>query len=177
MNRVFLALIVAALWTGSVFAHHPFSAEFDMNQTVTVSGTVTKVEWQNPHVYAYIDAKDDQGRNVNWKVELASPSELMKAGWTQTSLRNGSMVSFKGWKSKSNPAFANADSFTIDGKTMTAASSAQMPADQLARADAQQQTGTSGTQELPSTASPLALVALLGGLSVAGAFGVRALRR
>jgi LPXTG-motif cell wall-anchored protein len=89
------------------------------------------------------------------------------------------MVMIKAWKSKNNPTLANADSFTVGGKTRTAASSfSGAPSDQLARADTEpQSTGTSGTQELPSTGSALALYALLGGLSLAGAFGLRRARR
>jgi hypothetical protein len=175
-----------------VSAHHPFAQEFDMNQSFTLSGTITKVEWMNPHVYAYVDAKDTQGKVVNWKVELASPSALMKEGWTQTTMKTGEMVTVKGWKSKTNPTLANAESFTIGGKTMTAASSfSGAPSGQLADsslssqsdllgAQPQQATGTAGTQdtqELPATGSPLALYLLLGGLSLAGAVGLRAARR
>jgi hypothetical protein len=173
-----LAVLATALWTTAAFAHHPFAAEFDMNQPVTLNGTITKVEWQNPHVYAYLDAKDDQGKVVNWKVEMGSPADLTKGGWTRTSIKTGDMVTVTGWKAKTNPTLANADSFSFGGKSMTAASSANAtPTDQLARADADPQgTGTSGTQELPSTASPIALYLLLGGLSLAGGLGLRAFR-
>ena len=138
-----------------------------------------KVEWQNPHVYACVDAKDNQGKDLNWKVEMGSPAALTKEGWTSTSIKTGDSVTIKAWKSKNNPTLANDDSFTIGGKTMTAASSfSGASSDQLARADTEPQSiGTSGTQELPSTASPLALYALLGGLSLAGALGLRAARR
>ncbi len=176
-KRACVAVLAAMMWTAGVFAHHPFDAEFDSNQPINMTGTVTKVEWQNPHVYTYLDAKDAQGKVVNWKVEMGSPADLMKAGWTRTSLKAGDPVTVKGWKSKTNATLANAESFTVGGKTMMAASSFHAPSDQLARADNTQSTGTSGTQELPSTASPLALYALLGGLSLAGAYGLRSRRR
>jgi Family of unknown function (DUF6152) len=179
-KRGFLALLAALMWSTAVFAHHPFTAEFDGSQSFTLTGTVTKVAWQNPHVYAYVDAKDDQGKVVNWKVEMGSPSALMKEGWTRTSIKTGDMVTIKAWKSKTNATLANAESFTVGGKTMTAASSfSAAPSDQLARAETTepQATGTSGTQELPSTSSALALYALLSGLSLAGAFGLRNLSR
>ena len=201
-KRGFSAVLAAVLWTAGVSAHHPFSADFDTSQTFTLSGTVTRVEWQNPHVYAYIDAKDAQGKVVNWKVEMGSPSALMKEGWTQTSIKTGEMVTVKAWKSKHNPTLVNADTFMIGGKTMTVASSfSGAPSDQLAdsslssqtdllgaqppqavgtagSAQAEQATGTAGTQQdLPATGSPLALYLLLGGLSLAGAAGFRAIRR
>ncbi len=176
-KRASLAVLVAMMWTAGALAHHPFNAEFDTNQSINLTGTVTKVEWQNPHVYTYLDAKDAQGKVVNWKIEMGSPADLMKEGWTRTSLKTGDSVTVKGWKSKTNPTLANADSFMVGGKTMQAASSFYgAPSDQLARADSNaepQSTGTAGTQELPSTASPLALYLLLGGLSLAGAYGLR----
>jgi hypothetical protein len=179
-KRACVAVLAAMMWTAGVFAHHPFDAEFDSNQPVNLTGTVTKVEWQSPHVFTFIDAKDAQGKVVNWKVEMGSPADLMKQGWTRTSLKAGDSVTVKGWKSKTNPTLANAESFTIGGKTMMAASSFNAAApDQLARADNTAGTrsiGTSGTQELPATASPLALYALLGGLSLAGAYGLRGRR-
>jgi hypothetical protein len=184
-KKVFLAIFASVMWTAVMSAHHPFDAEFDTNQSFTLTGTVTKVEWQNPHVYAYVDAKDTQGKVVNWKVEMGSPAALMKEGWTQMSLKTGEMITIKGWKSKSNPTLANADSVTMGGKTMSAASSfSGAPSGQLANASlssqtglaGQQATGTAGTQELPATGSPLALYLLLGGLSLAGAAGARAIR-
>jgi hypothetical protein len=177
-RRGLLAVLVAMVCTTGVLAHHPFAAEFDMNQPITLNGTVTKVEWQSPHVFAYLDAKDAQGKVVNWKVEIGSPAELTKEGWTRTSLKTGESVTVKGWKSKTNPTLANADSFTVGGKTMMAASSYYAaPTDQLARAEAASPQGTAGTQELPSTASPMALYLLLGGLSLAGGLGLRQSRR
>jgi hypothetical protein len=188
-KRGFLAILAATvMWTTVVSAHHPFSDDFDMSQSFTLSGTVTKVEWQNPHVYTYVDAKDTQGKVVNWKVEMGSPAALTKEGWTQTSLKVGDMVAIKAWKAKNNPTLANADTFTVGGKTMTAASSFNgAPSDQLADSSLSNQadllggepqaTGTAGTQELPSTGSPLALYLLLSGLSLAGVAGLRVIRR
>ncbi len=64
-----------------LFAHHSFAAEFDSDKEVTLSGTVTKVEWMNPHARFYIEAKDDSGKIVNWEFELGSPNALLrKAG-------------------------------------------------------------------------------------------------
>jgi hypothetical protein len=174
-----LGVLAALIWTTGVFAHHPFTAEFDMNQPIMVVGTVTRVDWQNPHAFVFVDMKDDQGKVVNWKVEMASPAVLMKNGWGQTSLKAGDEVRIKAWKSKTNPALANADTITVGGKTMTAVSSFYgAPSAQLARAHRQSRAiGTSGTQELPKTASPLMLYALLGGLALASAMGLRAARQ
>jgi len=86
MKRVAIFTVAAAgalLSAASASAHHSFAAEFDRNLPVTVTGTVTKVEWMNPHARFYIDAKDDAGKIVNWDFELASPNGLMRQGWTR----------------------------------------------------------------------------------------------
>jgi hypothetical protein len=91
---------------------------------VTLSGKVTKVQWANPHVYTYIDVKDDKGKNTNWKVEMGSPSDLMKAGWTRTKLKVGETVALQGWRAKNGTNFANAEEMTMpDGQKLSAASS------------------------------------------------------
>ena len=77
----------ALLAQGAVSAHHSFAAEFDRSQKVTITGSVTKVEWENPHARFYVDAKDEgSGEIVNWDFELASPNGLMRRGWTRNSI-------------------------------------------------------------------------------------------
>src|SRR4029079_10779890 len=73
-------LVVAA--TVPAIAHHSFAAEFDRSKAITLQGTVTKVEWANPHARFYIDVKDEKGKVNNWDMELASPNGLMRRGWT-----------------------------------------------------------------------------------------------
>ena len=85
---IFAALGLGALLAqGTVSAHHSFAAEFDRNQKVTITGSVTKVEWENPHARFYVDSKDEgSGEIVNWDFELASPNGLMRRGWTRNSM-------------------------------------------------------------------------------------------
>jgi hypothetical protein len=105
-------------------AHHSFAAEYDAAKPITLKGTVTKVEWMNPHARFYIDVKDDAGKVANWEFELGSPNGLMRAGWTRNSLKQGDMVTVSGSLAKDGSNLANARQVTLgDGKRVFAASS------------------------------------------------------
>src|SRR5262245_51817530 len=97
MKVRFWFVLAAALGVAAaavpVLAHHSFAAEFDRSKPITLKGTVTKVEWANPHARFYIDVKDDSGKVNNWDLELASPNGLMRRGWTRNSLKIGEGVS------------------------------------------------------------------------------------
>ena len=82
-------------------AHHNFRAEFDINAPFTVTGTVTRVEWTNPHTWFYLDVKDDKSAVVNWAMEMGSPNALMRAGWKRTSMNAGDEVTVEGYRSGS----------------------------------------------------------------------------
>jgi Family of unknown function (DUF6152) len=106
-------------------AHHSFSAEFDANQPLKVTGTVTKVEWQNPHTWFYVDVKDDSGGVANWGFELASPNLLMRNGWTKSAMSVGDVVTVEAFRAKngSNNANARLVTLTASGKTLFTGSS------------------------------------------------------
>ena len=123
-NPTVCAAILALLLGGTASAHHEFSQDFDQNKPVTLSGTVTKVQWTSPHVITYIDVKDNNGKVTNWKVEMGSPAQLTKAGWTRDKLKVGEMVSLQGWQAKNGTHFANAEEVTMaNGEKLSAASS------------------------------------------------------
>jgi hypothetical protein len=125
------AIAGAFLAQGTALAHHSFAAEFDRNLPVTVTGTVTKVEWMNPHARFYIDAKDDAGATVSWDFELASPNGLMRRGWTRNSMKLGDVVTVTGHRAKNNPHVGNASTVVLaDGKKLFAGSSAENEAAQ-----------------------------------------------
>jgi hypothetical protein len=113
-----LAFLVLFDAPGSpVLAHHSFAAEFDRRQPVTLKGTVTKLEWQNPHTRFYLDVTDSTGKLVNWELELASPNVLMRAGWTRRSVQVGDKVTVSGFLAKDGAHLANASSvITAAGK-------------------------------------------------------------
>jgi hypothetical protein len=106
------------------FAHHSFAAEFDANRSITLTGTITKVEWMNPHTRFYMDVKDEKGVVTNWELELGSPNGLMHAGWTRSSVKPGDVVTVFGSLAKDGSKLANARKVTLsDGTQVLAASS------------------------------------------------------
>jgi hypothetical protein len=93
----------------ALFAHHSFAAEFDASKSFKLSGIVTKVEWQNPHTFFYIDVTDSAtGKVTNWAMELGSPNGLMRSGWTRNTLKIGDSVSVEGSLARSGEPLGNA---------------------------------------------------------------------
>ncbi len=126
MSRRFLAFLAAAPLCASapLQAHHSFSAEYDRDRPVTLTGTVNKLEWTNPHARIYVDVKDESGAVVTWDCELGPPNGLMRQGWNRNSLRQDQMVTIDGFLSKTEPHIANARSVKLpDGRQVFAGSS------------------------------------------------------
>ena len=117
-----LGLLVAAT---PVPAHHAFSAVFDANKPVKMAGVVTKVEWQNPHTWFYIDVKDETGKVTNWGMEMGSPNGLIRSGWTRNSMKVGDAVSVEGFAARdgSNVGNARVVILTSTGRRLFAATS------------------------------------------------------
>jgi hypothetical protein len=106
-------------------AHHSFAAEYDSKKPVTLKGIVTKVDWMNPHVYFYLDVKDEQGNVTNWALEMGPPTLLAKAGWNRNTMKVGDEVIVQGILAKDGAKQANARSVTMaaTGQKLGAASS------------------------------------------------------
>jgi hypothetical protein len=123
-----LAGLVAAAAPG--YAHHSFAAEFDAGKPIKLAGTVTKVEWTNPHAWIYIDVMDDSGKVANWGWELGSPTSLVRLGWTRNLLSVGTSVTFEGSRARDGSKTANARSVTLNStgqKLFGASSQGQIP--------------------------------------------------
>ncbi len=121
----FAAVVGMVLGTGSAIAHHSFAAEFDANKALTLKGIVTKIEWQNPHTYFYMDVTASDGKVVNWGMEMGSPNGLMRQGWTRNTLKIGDAVTVEGSQAKDGANVGNARVVVLDatGQRLFAASS------------------------------------------------------
>ena len=125
-RSAFVWLAAAFLITAApMLAHHSFSAEYDSAKRVILKGIVSKVDWMNPHVYFYMDVKDDSGAITNWALEMGPPNGLQRSGWTRNTIKVGDEVIVDGTLAKDGSKQANARSVTMasTGKKLGAASS------------------------------------------------------
>ena len=109
-----------------VVAHHSFAAEYDASKPIKLTGTVTKIEWTNPHCFFYIDVKNEQsGKIENWALELGNPNALLRNGWTPKSVKIGDEVSVEGTRAKDGTLLGNARSMILSatGQRLFAGSS------------------------------------------------------
>jgi hypothetical protein len=121
MSRtVVVPALALALWAGAVAvsAHHSFAAQYDRDKTITLNGTVTRLEWMNPHVYFYLDVKDATGV-TKWAIEGGAPTSLYRAGWRKESLKVGDVVTVHGYLARDGSKLANMREAVLpDGRTV-----------------------------------------------------------
>jgi hypothetical protein len=116
---------VTTLFLIAALAHHSFAAEFDQNRPIRLNGAVTKVEWFNPHIWVYLDVKDDNGVTQKWQCEGGAPNTLTRNGWSKDSLKLGDQVTIEGYLAKDGSKTCNARSVKLaDGRSVFAGSSA-----------------------------------------------------
>jgi uncharacterized protein DUF6152 len=109
------------LWAAPALAHHSFAAQYDVTKPVEMKGTVTKVEWTNPHARLYIDVKDDKGETINWNFEIASPNILVRNGWKQNTVNVGDRITVSGYLARKGERMAIAGAVTdANGKALFA---------------------------------------------------------
>jgi hypothetical protein len=131
MRRTLIAVaslsFVLLMAAAPLLAHHSFAAQYDRNKPIKFVGTVTKVEWMNPHVYFYVDVKEEAtGQTINYACEGGAPNGLYRNGWRKDSLKTGDTVSVDGWRAKDGSNTINAASIVLpDGKKVFAGSAGQ----------------------------------------------------
>lgn len=123
--RAILGLLIAGILaaTPSVLAHHSFAATYDATKTVTLNGTVTRVEFRNPHIWVFVDVQGDGAAAVtNWGCEGGAPNQLFRQGWRPDTLKEGEKVSIEGFASRSGKPICNMRVLTraVDGRRVFA---------------------------------------------------------
>jgi hypothetical protein len=106
MNRIYTPLGIV-LYRVTAQGHHSFSAEFDRTKRIELKGTVTKVEWLNPHIHFNMEVKDESGKITNWEFELGSANAVQRAGWTRRA-QHGDIVLVSGFRAKNDSNLVNA---------------------------------------------------------------------
>lgn len=108
-----LGVTSVILAAAPLMAHHSFAAEYDAKKPIELKGTITKVDWMNPHVYFYIDVKDDSGKISNWAFEMGPPRLLERGGWKKSTMKEGDEVIVSGTLAKDGGKHGNARSVTL----------------------------------------------------------------
>jgi uncharacterized protein DUF6152 len=128
--RTTLAVTICTLglgvwgWAPAALAHHAFAAEFDANKPVNFKGTITKIEWVNPHTWLHIEVKQPDGTVVRWAIEAGTPNVLFRRGFTKETLQPGTEVVVDGYQAKDGSHRANGRDLTLpDGRQLFLGSS------------------------------------------------------
>jgi len=124
MKTLILSAGILALSSGAtLLAHHSFAAEFDGSKAIRLNGTLAKVEWTNPHIYFYIDVKDESGNVVRWTCESGAPGALSRRGWKRGDLKLGDPIVVDGYRAKNGSNMVDARRVTLaDGRIVSGAS-------------------------------------------------------
>jgi hypothetical protein len=119
MKSTAAVVLIAILAGAPAWAHHAFAAEFDAKKPVKLRGTVTKMEWINPHAWVHIDVKKDDGSVDEWMIEAGTPNTLLRRGFTRDSLKPGTEILVDGYQSKDGSLRANGRNVTLpNGQTL-----------------------------------------------------------
>ena len=118
-----IVLAISASFSVPLFAHHAFSSEFDANKPVKIKGTVSRIEWINPHAWIHVDVKEADGKITKWMVEGGSPNALIRRGVTTQLLKVGMEVVVDGYQAKDGSTRANGRDITLaDGRKLSVSS-------------------------------------------------------
>jgi hypothetical protein len=116
------ALAFSTAWTVPLSAHHSFAAQFDGSKPITLQGTVTKVEWRNPHIWVYLDVKNADGSVTAWECEGGAPNALTRQGWSKQDLESGEPLTIEGYLAKDGSKTCNARTWKVGDRRVLAGS-------------------------------------------------------
>jgi len=124
MKTILAVIAAASLATSATLAaHHSFAAEFDASKAIRLTGALTKIEWTNPHIYFYLDVKEENGQVVKWTCEAGAPGALSRRGFKKGDLRLGDTIIVDGYRAKDGSRLADARRVTLpDGRVVSGAS-------------------------------------------------------
>jgi hypothetical protein len=126
LSRYLFAAVLLGTVLPRAFAHHSFVAQFDPTKASSISGTVTRLEWTNPHARFFVDVKDAKGKAANYEVELGSPNKLLRYGWNRKSMKAGDVVTVEGFIARDGSTLINAKTVKFaDGRSISGGSSLQ----------------------------------------------------
>jgi uncharacterized protein DUF6152 len=127
MRKTGVLMAVAAMLVTAaapVLAHHAFSAEFDQSKPIKLSGQISKLEWTNPHAWLFVDVKGPDDKVVTWRLEMGAPNALLRAGWSRSDIKPGTVVTISGFLARAGGSVGNAFQVRLpDGRDLFAASS------------------------------------------------------
>lgn len=119
MTRVIAAAVMVMVGGASIAAHHSFAAQYDKDKPITLTGTVTRLEWANPHIYFYMDVADAHGAQANWAIEGQAPNVLYRAGWRKDSTKVGDIVTVDGFLARDGSKLVNMQTALLaDGRKL-----------------------------------------------------------
>jgi len=117
MKLKILLTLITLLSANSTLAHHSFSAEFDIDKPVSLSGKVTKMQWSNPHGWIYIDVENADGSMTNWALETSAANNLIRRGWKRDHLVAGTVIQVQGFQARNGSATANIRGIMLEDGT------------------------------------------------------------
>ena len=128
IGSIVSSTVISIAFAAPLAAHHSFAAQFDGSKPITLQGSVTKVEWRNPHIWVYLDVKNADGSVTAWQCEGGAPNALTRQGWSRRDLESGEPLTIQGYLAKDGSKTCNARTWKVGDRTVLAGSNDGGPA-------------------------------------------------